>query len=136
MDIIGPMRTPELDGVIDAARRLTPATPARSEVAVLVRRISLWPFVRVELRGDDAAVHSGVRDTSIARLNLGTGALTIFVIADMVRSLVQTEPLLRMTREGVRIDVSDIESRKAGERLIRWRIDLERFGPQLREASP
>jgi hypothetical protein len=112
------------------------ATPGSSEAGALVRRISAWPFVRVELRGEDAAVHSGVRDTFIARLDLGTGALTVFVLADLVRSLVASEPLVRATRDGVRLAVRDPSSREAGERLIRWRIDLERFSPQLREASP
>jgi hypothetical protein len=96
----------------------------------------VWPFVRVDLQHDGAALHSGGRDTLIARLNLLTGALTVFVIADMGRSLVTTEPLLRLTRDGVQVEVVDEDSRKAGERLICWRTDLERFGAQLREASP
>jgi hypothetical protein len=151
---------PELGGVIDAARRLAlpdqdhrrrPPAPGTSnpwsagaasaarqlsEARVLVRRISLWPFVRVDLQGDDVAVHSGVRDTLIAKLNLVTGALTAFVIADTANSLIEEEPLLRATRDGVRLDVTDAHSRMTGERLIRWRIDLERFGAQLGEASP
>jgi hypothetical protein len=54
----------------------------------------------------------------------------------MVGALVATEPLLRLTHDGVRLDVSDASSRRVGERVIRWRIDLERFSPQLWEASP
>lgn len=136
MDITGLSRTPELDGVIDAARRLSVATPAHSEARVLVRRVSLWPSVRVELRGDDAAVYSGIRDTFVARVGLATSTLVVFVVAEMTHTLIATEPLLRATRDGVRLDVRDAGSLKAGERLIRWRIDLERFGPQWREASP
>jgi hypothetical protein len=90
----------------------------------------------VDRRHGDAALRSGLRDGPIARLNLRTGALTVFVNADMVRSLVETQPMLRLTRDGVRLDVIDAESRRTGERLIRWRIGLERFGPQMREASP
>jgi hypothetical protein len=136
MNITKASRTPALDGVIHAARRLSAAPPAPSEARVLVRRVSLWPSVRVEVRGDDAAVYSGARDTFVARIGLATSTLTVFVVADMTRTLIATEPLLRPTRDGVRLDVHDADSRKAGERLIRWRIDLERFGPQWREASP
>jgi hypothetical protein len=136
MDITGPTRTPDLDGVIDAARRLAPRRPAVDEARVLVRRVSLWPSVRVALRGDAAAVYSGVRESFVARIDLGTGALTVFVVTDLVAALVATEPLLALTRDGVRVEVRDVPTRKAGERLLRWRIDLERFSPQLREASP
>ncbi|HMJ34911.1 MAG TPA: hypothetical protein VK501_13445 [Baekduia sp.] len=111
-------------------------SPRLSDALELVRRVRMWPFVRVDLEADGAALHSGVRDTFIARLDLLTGGLTAFVAADMARSVVATEPLVRLTRHGVRIDVVDVDSRQAGERLIRWRIDLERFGVQFREASP
>jgi hypothetical protein len=114
----------------------TAADPRPSEARVLVQRVSAWLFVRVELRGEDAAVHSGVRDACVARLDLGTGALTAFVVVDLVGALLETEPLLRVTRDGVGLDVIDADSRRAGERLLRWRIELERFRPQLGEASP
>jgi hypothetical protein len=32
--------------------------------------------------------------------------------------------------------VTDIESRTVAEMLLRWRVDLERFAPQLGVASP
>jgi hypothetical protein len=102
----------------------------------LLRRVALWPSVRVDVRGDDAAVHSGAGDACIARLNLRTGALTAFVRPDLVGALVEAQPGVQLTRDGVRLNVSDQGSRTAAERLMRWRIDLERFGPQLREASP
>jgi hypothetical protein len=136
MDITGPARTPALDGVIDAARRFAPARPALSEARVLVRRVSRWPSVRVELRGDDAAVYSGPGAIHVAQIRLGTGAMTVFVVLDLARSLLVTEPLVRATSDGVGLDVRDADSLRAGERLIRWRIDLERFGPQWRAASP
>jgi hypothetical protein len=136
MDITGPARAPALDGVIDAARRLDQTRPTPSEARVLVRRVSLWPSVRVELRGDEATVYSGPGAVPVARVRLGTGAMTVFVIIDLARSLLVTEPLAQATRDGVRLDVRDANSLQAGERLIRWRIDLERFGPQWRAASP
>jgi hypothetical protein len=129
----------DITTVIHTARRLalTPPEPEKtSEAAVLAHRISAWPFVRLEQRGDHAVIHSGVRDTFIARLELGTGALTACVDAELVTTLVASEPLLRVTRDGVRVDVVDADSRQAAERLLRWRIDLERFAPQLGEASP
>ncbi|HWI74991.1 MAG TPA: hypothetical protein VNT55_23720 [Baekduia sp.] len=113
-------------------RTLSPVASAPE----LIRRVRQWPFLRVDLRGDDAALHSGLRDALVARLDLLTGALTVFVAADLARPLVATEPLLRLGRGGVDLAVVDDDSRRAAERLIRWRIDLERFGVQLREASP
>jgi hypothetical protein len=130
------MRSPRFPASLEAMDITAPSRTELDEARMLVRRISAWPFVRVDLRGDAAAVRSGVRDTFIARLDLRTGALTVFVLADMVDRLVATEPLLRVTCDGVRLDVSDAATRRAGERVIRWRIDLERFSPQLREASP
>jgi hypothetical protein len=112
------------------------ATTETTTAWVLVRRIRSWPFVRIEQRGDRVAIRGGVRDTSLARLDLGSSTLTIFVVADLLPALVATEPLLRRTDDGVRLALSDATSLDTGERLLRWRVDLERFGPQLREASP
>jgi hypothetical protein len=106
-----------------------------SEAHELVRRVSRWPSVRVESNGLEAAVHSNPGGTLVARLNLLTGALTGFAVGDM-GSLLATESLLRVTRDGVHLDVVDPDSREAGERLIRWLVDLQRFGPQFGEASP
>jgi hypothetical protein len=36
----------------------------------------------------------------------------------------------------VRDAIVGTDSRTAAEALLRWRVDLERFGPQLRAASP
>jgi hypothetical protein len=127
---------PALDGVIDAARRLTPRRPALSQTRALVRRVSLLPSVRVEVRGDDVAIYSGPGETLVARVALATGALTVFVGADAARRLTGSQAPVRVTPDGVGLDVRDADDRKAAERLIRWRIDLERFGPQWREASP
>src|SRR4051812_24271261 len=78
----------ERDGGADAARRpappqsdraVRPSTPRPgpqlSEAHELLRRVSVWPFIRVDLQRDRAALHSGARDALIARLNLLTGAL-------------------------------------------------------------
>jgi hypothetical protein len=111
-------------------------SPWPSEAEVLLRRVSRWPYVRVDLRGRDAAIYSGIPETCVARLDVETGALTVFVSAEDVTPLLETEPLLRVSREGVHLDVHDTGSRTAGERVLRWRIDLERFAPQLRAASP
>jgi hypothetical protein len=123
MDITAPTSIPSPSQPLDAAQ-------------ALLRRICTWPSVRVDLRGDDAALHSGVHDACIARLNLRTGALTAFVAADQVSTIVDAEPLLRLTGDGVRLNVNSTGTRTTGERLMRWRVDLERFGPQMREASP
>jgi hypothetical protein len=123
MDITAPTTIPSQCRQLDAAH-------------ALLDRICTWPSVRVDVRGDDAEVHSGVCDTCIARLDLRTGALTAFVAADQASTIVEAEPLLRLTGDGVRLNVNSTGTRTTGERLMRWRIDLERFGPQLREASP
>jgi hypothetical protein len=127
---------PALDGVIDAARRLIPPRPALSETRALVRRVSRLPSVRVELRGDEIAIYSGPGETLVARVGLATGAVTVFVGADAAPRLAAGRPPVRVTRDGVGLDVRDADDREAAEWLIRWRIDLERFGPQWREASP
>jgi hypothetical protein len=106
------------------------------EARTLLARISSWPSVRVDRRGDDAAVYSGVRNTRIARLNLRTGLLTAFVDADTGCAITAADPRLRLTPDGVRLNVSTTDSCMRGERLMRWRLDLERFDAQLREASP
>jgi hypothetical protein len=113
-----------------------PTNPRQSDPRALLRGISVSPFVRVDLHGDHATVRTRVRDTRIARLNVETGALTVFAVVAMARSVVRTQPQLRLTRDGVSVHVSDPDSRTAAERLIRWRIDVERFGPQLHTASP
>jgi hypothetical protein len=102
----------------------------------LVRRIREWPSVRIEERGACAVLLSGARDVPIAEVNVSTGALAAFIPPDLARSVVRDEPLLQLAQDRVRITLVDDASGRAAERLLRWRINLERFGPQLREASP
>jgi hypothetical protein len=102
----------------------------------LVRRVRGWPFVRVEERGALVAVRSGVRDERIARLDLLTRTLTVYARPDRARALLAQEPLLRSVPGGVRLDVSDGSTRRAAERALRWRVDMERYLPQMRNASP
>jgi hypothetical protein len=114
----------------------SPRRAVVAEALELVRGVRQWPSARVEVQGACTTIHSGVRDLRIARLDLGTGGLTVFIDADLAGQLVRSEPRVRATRDGVRLDIHDADSRAAGERVLRWRIDLERFGPQLRDASP
>src|SRR3954468_12518428 len=120
-----------MDMVLPSSRRAVVA-----EALELVRWVRRWPSARVEVEGACTTIHSGVGDLRIARLDLGTGGLTVFVGADLARQVIRSDPRVRATRDGVRLDVHDADSRAAGERVLRWRMDLERFGPQLREASP
>jgi hypothetical protein len=53
-----------------------------------------------------------------------------------LHAILERDPLLRRTTDGVSVHVTDSESRTAAGTLLRWRIDLERFAPQLRDASP
>jgi hypothetical protein len=50
--------------------------------------------------------------------------------------LLADRPQLRGTHDGVSVHVTDVDSRRAAEALLRWRIELERFAPQLRNAAP
>jgi hypothetical protein len=63
-------------------------------------------------------------------------ALSVNVPPDAVGPRLESHPLLRRTTDGVSVHVTDIESRTTAETLLRWRVDLERFAPQLGVASP
>lgn len=112
------------------------ADPRLSEAQTLLRDIDTSPHVRVDRRGVDVVIHTAAPNSCIARLNTETGTLTVFVSTDMVNPLVEGDPQLHTTRDGVRLDVHDSGSRAAGERLLRWRLELELFGSQWRSASP
>jgi hypothetical protein len=105
-------------------------------VLELVRRLRRWPFVRVEERGALVAVRSGVRDERVARVDLLTRTLTVYARPDRKRALLDDEPLLRPVPGGVRLTVTDDTARRAAERALRWRVDMERYLPQMRQASP
>jgi hypothetical protein len=113
-----------------------PRQPVVDEALELTRRVRRWPSARVVMNGSCAAIHSGVLDARIARIELGTGLLTVFVLADLARPLVAAELLVRPTRDGLCLEVRDATAQATGERVLHWRIDLERFGSQLRYASP
>ena len=89
-----------------------------SEAGRLLCDLGSWPFVRVERRGARAFLYGAVGGDRFGTLDLSTGALAVDLDA------------------GVRLDVIDAASRRAAEALIRRRVDVERFMPQLREASP
>jgi hypothetical protein len=102
----------------------------------LIHRVRQWPFVRVEAHADRVVLHAAAADAPIAELDRATGELCAFVPADLRASLVRAEPLVSEADGGVAITLADEQSRRAGERVLRRRVDLERFGAQLREASP
>jgi hypothetical protein len=77
-----------------------------------------------------------VRNVVIGTLNIETRALTANVPAGTVGLLLADRPQLRGTHDGVSVHVTDVDSRRAAEALLRWRIELERFAPQLRNAAP
>jgi hypothetical protein len=104
------------------------------ELGELLRRLDSWPYLRAELRGDRVTLR--VRNVVIGTLNIETRALTAHVPAGMVGLLLADRPQLRGTNDGVSVRVTDVDSRRAAEALLRWRIELERFAPQLRNAAP
>ena len=102
----------------------------------LLRRLGAWAFLRVERRGMRAVLFAGDRDRPVGTVDLRTGTLTVDVGPDLVGPLLESHPELQATGGGVRLDVTDAERRAVGEAVVRWRIGLECFAPQWREASP
>ena len=99
-----------------------------------MHHLDSWPYVNIERRTDGAILR--MRDRVIGTLNLETHALLVNVPPDAVGPMLEGDPRLRRTTDGVSVHVTDIESRTAAEALVRRRVDLERFAWQLRAASP
>ncbi|MDW5594232.1 hypothetical protein VSS74_07790 [Conexibacter stalactiti] len=107
---------------------------ALSDAQALLRHAESSPYVDVDQRRDRATIRrAGAR---IATLDLESGALTIFLSAELVSPIVAAHPQLRTARDGVRLDVHDSDSLTAGEQLLRWRIGHELFASQWQNASP
>jgi hypothetical protein len=104
------------------------------EVEELLHHLDSWPYLHVERRPDCAILR--VHDLVVGTLSLVMHALSVNVPPDAVGPRLESHPLLRRTTDGVSVHVTDIESRTAAETLLRWRVDLERFAPQLGVASP
>jgi hypothetical protein len=119
-----------------AIRTSAGRTRPPGELGELLHRVDSWPFVRLELLGRCVTLHSGVRDRPIGVLNLDTLVLTVNVPPDMVSQLPKEHQQPGARKDNVSVRVTDAASRSAAEALIRWRIDLVRFAPQLRDASP
>jgi hypothetical protein len=126
--------------VVDAARKPAQSQDRHSRqpggLGALLRRLDSWPYLRTELRGDRVTLRMRNGDAVLGTLNIETRALTANVPAGMVGLLLADRPRLRGTNDGVSVHVTDVDSRRAAEALLRWRIELERFAPQLRNAAP
>jgi hypothetical protein len=114
----------------------TIADSALAEVHQLLRRLEAWPFLRIERRGMRAMLYGGDRDQAIGTVDVRTGVLTVAVRPEAVGALLERHPQLELVSAGVRLEVTDAERRVVAEAVLRWRIGLERFAPQMREASP
>jgi hypothetical protein len=104
------------------------------EVEELLHHLDSWPYLHVERRTDCAILRT--RDLVVGTLNLALHALSVNVPPDAVGPMLESHPLLRRTTDGASVRVTDSESRTVAETLLRWRVDLERFAPQRRTASP
>jgi hypothetical protein len=104
------------------------------EVEELLHHLDSWPYLHIERRTDCAILR--MRDLVVGTLNLVMHALSVNVSPDAVGPILERDPRLRRTTDGVSVHVTDSESRTAAETLLRWRVDLERFAWQLRDASP
>jgi len=118
------------------ARNGNGRTRPPGKLVELLHRVDSWPFVRLELTGHCVTLHGGAGDRLIGVLNLDTRVLTVDVPPDMVSRLPKEHQQPAARKDSVSVRVSDADSRSAAEALIRWRIDLVRFAPQLRDASP
>jgi hypothetical protein len=104
------------------------------EFGELLRRLDSWPSLGIERRTQRVILR--MRDLVIGTVNLETRALVVDIPPCTDGPVVEGHPRLRRTKDGVRVHVTDLESRAAAEALLRWRIALERFAGQLRAASP
>lgn len=100
----------------------------------LLRRLDSWPYLGIERRTQRVILR--VRDLVVGTLNLETRVLSISVPPRSERPLLEGHPEMQGTKDGVQVQVTDLDSRAAAEALLRWRIALERFAGQLRAASP
>lgn len=104
------------------------------EVGELLEHLDSWPYLLVDRRTDRVILR--LRDLVIGTVNLVMPAVSVHVPPDAVGPMLERDPLRRPTTDGVSVHVTDSESRAAAEALVRWRVDLEVFGPQLHAASP
>jgi hypothetical protein len=100
----------------------------------LLASVAGMPSLRVEPLGSHALIRCG--DLVVADLDLDTGELTADVAPHLLGYLLNDLPRLRRTARGVRLRVTDGDTRGTAEALLRWRVESERFALQLRDASP
>jgi hypothetical protein len=105
-----------------------------SELGELLRHLDSWVCLRVERRTDRVTLR--VHDVVVGTLNLQSCGLLVNVPPGMMGPLLEGHPQLRGTRDSVSVRVNDADSRAAAEALLRWRVEIERYAPQLRAASP
>jgi hypothetical protein len=105
-----------------------------SELGTLLHRLDSWPYLGIERRTQRVILR--VRDLAVGTLNLDTGVVSVDVPPRSESPLLGGHPQWRRTKDGVRVHVTDLDSRTAAEALLRWRIGMERFAGQLRAASP
>jgi hypothetical protein len=100
----------------------------------LLHRLGSWPYVAVERGMDSALLHA--RDLVVGTLDLAGGSVWVDVLPYAAEPEVERHPALRRTSRGIGVHVDDGASRAVAEELVRWRVGLERFAPQLGAASP
>lgn len=100
----------------------------------LLSRLDSSPYINIERRTDRVTFR--VRDVTVGTLNLATRTVSVNAPADKVPVLMAGHPRLVAAHDSVSLRVSDTDTRATAETLLRWRTNLERFGPQLRAASP
>jgi hypothetical protein len=119
---------------------MTPMTAASvegsaDELTRLLARLEASPFLRIEQRGARGALYFGGQAQAVGVLDVRTGMLTVDVDREFIGGLRERHPQWQPTAGGVRLRANGVGLASA-EALIRWRIDLERFAPQQRDAAP
>jgi hypothetical protein len=104
------------------------------EFAELLRHLGSSPYVEIERSTGSVSFRANAR--VIGALNFRSRVLSVHIPSNMVPPLLDSHPQLVGANDGVRLRVIDTNSRAEAERLLRWRIELERFAPQRRVASP
>jgi hypothetical protein len=95
----------------------------------LLSSVAGTPSLQVEPLGSHALIRRG--DLVVADLDLDTGELTADVAPHLLGYLLNDLPQLRRTPR-----VTDGDTRRTAEALLRWRVESERYALQLRDASP
>jgi hypothetical protein len=105
-------------------------------VATILAAVEGLPGVTVERAGalESAGVRVGAR--IVARIDQDRSRVLVNAPPEWIPTLQRKFPSSRATMDGVAFDLADADALPEALAAIRSRIHVERFVPQLRDASP